>query len=216
MQQQAGRLDGAGAQEQGAAALLAVHAGLVAIDHRRDLAGQVALDAVHEARRADLGAVNDGLRQVRDVHAGLRPDPAALVAVAAVDAGLADCAVGLGGIAGQQGGRGGGSPDTQCCTSLLHGAGGGVEGGGRHGVAAGRVPGIVRRAGDADGGFNLLDGADKPGVVDRPVAAHAVIAVDTQVARVRTGAEGAPVEGGTPDARAAVVGAEGLGRVAAA
>ncbi len=104
MEEQARRLDGTRAKEHGTATLPPIDAAL-AIDHRRDAAGLVALDVVDEAGGADLGTGHHGLRQVSDVHAGLRAIATSLVACAAIHASLPDGSIGLREVARHDGGR---------------------------------------------------------------------------------------------------------------
>ena len=105
VQQQARRFHRTGAQEHRPAALPVVHA-VMPVDDRGHAAGRVPLDTMDGAARADLRAGRHRLRQVGHVHAGLGADAAALMAVAAIQAGMAQGAVRLLHRPGQHGRRG--------------------------------------------------------------------------------------------------------------
>ena len=215
MQQQPGRLDRAGAQEHGGAALPAVLAP-GAIDHRRDPPGAVPLEAVHAALRPDLRARGHGLRQVGHVHAGLGADAAALVAVAAVDAGMARPVAGLLEIPRHHRDRPVADAHAQRRAPGRHHLRRGVARHRGQGVTARRLPRVRLRPRHADERLHFLVIRPQFLVAERPVGADALFAAQPQVPRVRARRVGAPVQGGAADARAAVVGAERFRRAAGA
>jgi len=80
--------DGTGAEED-SVAMLAVLLVIAGVEYGGDVAGGVAFDAGDEGAVADLCSGGEGCGEVSDVHAGLGTVAAALVTVAAMDAGLA-------------------------------------------------------------------------------------------------------------------------------
>jgi len=193
IEQQARRLDAAGAQENSRAAL-AIRLVALMIDDCADPAAAVELERHHPGVGTDLGAMCDREGQVGRVHAGLGGGAATLMARAAIDAGLALPPMRLRAIARDQRGGCVGGGDAYRRTASRHRIGRSVAGDRRICVAARGVPRIVRRAGYAGEMLDLSDVADQFGVIDRPVRALAGQRLELQVARIGAGAEGAPVQ----------------------
>ena len=215
MQQQPRRLDGAGAEEDRAAALATLRPGVL-IDHPGDPPVRAGLQAVDEGIGPDLGPAGERERQVGHVHRGLGAVAAALVAIAAVDAGVAQRTALGREIARDHGGRRVGPADAQGIAGARHDARRAVARHGREGVAPPGVPRVVRRPRDADEALHPLVERDEIRHAERPVDAFPALGVQAQVAGVGAGHEGAPVQGRAAHARAAVVGPERLrGRTAA-
>ncbi|GJD59540.1 hypothetical protein IFDJLNFL_5469 [Methylobacterium dankookense] len=215
IEQEPRRLDGARAEIDRAAALPPVEAA-AAVDHGRDAARAIPLQPVHHALRPDLGAVAHGVGQVGHVHAGLGAGAAALVAIAASDAGRAGRTVLLLEIPrDHRRGRVGGA-DPEPGAGGRHDLGRAVARHRGQGVAAAGIPRIVRRARDADEALHALVEGQQVVEGQRPVATLAGLGAEREVAPAGARHEGAPVQGRAADPRAAVVGAERFGGRAAA
>lgn len=208
VEQQARCFHAAGAQEH-ARATLAQFASILLIDHRADHATGVTLDIDDPAIGSQLGTVRAGQRQPGGIDTRLGAVAATLMTGAAVVAGRAHAVVRLLMRPGHQCGRRIGGGDAQRAATALHRVGRCIALRRRIGVAALGIPRIVRRPGHAD---ELLDAAEigqQLFMRDRPVhAALPGLRRQAQVALVRTRAEGAPMQGGTTQARPGVVGAK--------
>ena len=172
VQQQPWRLDTAGAHEQRRAALPPVDAA-VPVDDAGHPAIGIALDPVDHALGTDLGAVGDRQGQVGGVHARLRGIATALVAGPAVHAGLAQAAALLLPIARDERCRCVGRSDTERRAAAGHHVRRGIALRRWQRVAAFGIPGVRRRAGDADEALDPFDVAHEFGMSDRPVVPHA-------------------------------------------
>ena len=215
VQQQSRRLDAAGAHEQRCAPLPPVDAAVPVDDAGHPPIG-VTFDPVDHALGTNLGTVGDRLGQIGGVHAGLRGIATALVAGTAVHAGLAQPAALLLPIARHDRCRCVGNSHTERRTAAGHHVRRGISPGRWQRIPAFGIPGVCGRAGDADETLDSFDVAHQFGMGDRPVVSHTGQRSQPQVARIGTRREGAPMQGRSSDAGAAVVRAEGRRRGAAA